>query len=381
MFQQRLIDRYVLWTFTKVVLVAFMSLAGLFVVIDAMNNLDELLGHAKTESGGMLRVLFDYYTPRLLVLFDQMAGLFAMVAAMLTITLLQRNQELTALMAAGISKVRIAAPLLSGALVVSGLGVANRELLLPRLRDRLAYNAQDLSGQLGRALAPSYDNHTLLMFSGAKAYPKLRKIESPQVRLTPDFATWRKKIEAEEATYLPPTGDRPGGYLFQKVSLPANLAELPSAWFDGAPVLLSPYDTPWLAPGECFVVSDLAFEQLVGNSSFRRYLSTWELIRGLSNRSLGYGSDVKVIVHGRFLAPFLDFTVFLLGVPLVLARENRNIFVAAGVCMAVVAAFMAVSLVSQAAGTHYLLRPTLAAWLPLIVFGPAAYTLARPLWV
>jgi lipopolysaccharide export system permease protein len=380
MFQRLLIDRYILWTFTKVVLAAFISLAGLFVVIDAMNNLDELLGFAKTQRGGMLRVLVDYYTPRLLVMFDQLAGLFAMVAAMLTITLLQRNQELTALMAAGISKIRVAMPLLIGALVVSALGVVNREWMLPQVRDRLAYNAQDLSGQLGRTLTPHYDNRTLIMFTGAKAYPKLRKIESPQVRLTPDFARWGKKIQGEEAVFVPATADRPAGYHFKGVSLPADLPQLPSAKFEDEPVLLSPHDTPWLAANECFVVSDLSFEQLKGNTSFRRYLSTVELIQGLNNRSLDYGNDVKVIVHSRFLTPFLDFTVFLLGLPLVLGRENRNIFVAAGVCMGVVAAFLAVTIVCHAAGSNYLLRPVLAAWLPLAIFAPAAYTLARPLW-
>ena len=379
MFQRLLIDRYILWTFTKVVLAAYVSLAGLFVVIDGMNNLDELLGYAKTQRGGVLRVLVEYYGPRLLVLFDQMAGLFAMVAAMLTVTLLQRNQELTALMAAGISKVRIALPLLLGTLVISTLGVLNREWVLPKVRDRLAYNAQDLSGQLGRKLTPQYDNHTRLMFTGSKAYPKLRKIDNPQVRLTADFPQWKKKIAASDAVYLLPTEERPAGYLFTGVTLPADLSDVPSALFEGESVLLSPHDTPWLASNQCFVVSNLSFEQLTGNTSFRRYLSTTELIRGLNNRSLDFGSDVKVVIHSRFLAPLLDFTVFLLGIPLVLSRESRNIFLAAGICVGVVAAFLAVTHISAAAGTNHLLRPVLAAWMPLMVFGPPAFALARPL--
>lgn len=375
-----LIDRYILWTFAKVVLVAYVSLAGLFLVIDFMNQLDELLGYAKTQPGGLLPVLGDYYTPRLLVLFDQVAGLLAMVAAMLTIALLQRHQELTALMAAGISKVRISLALFVGTLAVSGLGMANRELLLPKMRDRLAYNAQDLSGQLGRTLTPRYDNYTLFMFSGAKAYPKLRKIESPQVRLTSEFAAWGPKIQSSEAFYVPAGEGRPAGYLFKNVSLPADLGTTASASLEDAPVLLSPHDTPWLKPNECFVVSDLSFEQLTGKTSFRRYLSTPDLLGGLGNRSLDFGSDVKVIVHHRFLTPLLDVTLFLLGLPLVLRWENRNIFIAAGMCSLVVATFLLVTTASHAAGANYLLRPALAAWLPLVIFAPAAYSLARPLW-
>jgi lipopolysaccharide export system permease protein len=37
-------------------------------------------------------------------------------------------------------------------------------------------------------------------------------------------------------------------------------------------------------------------------------------------------------------------------------------------------------LVCHALGVNYLLKATLAAWLPLLMFGPIAYTLARPLW-
>jgi lipopolysaccharide export system permease protein len=375
-----LIDRYVLWTFTKIVLAAFISFSGLYVLIDGMGNLDELRNYAKTQSGGDLQVVTEYYGPRLLNIFDQTAGLLAVLAAMLTITIMQQSQELTALMAAGVPKIRVAMPLLFGTLVISLLSVANRELLLPQVRDQLAFNAQDLSGKLGRKLAPRYDNHTMLMFSGAKAFPKLRRIDSPQVRLTPHFSAWGKKIQAAEAFQLGDHFDHPPGYLFKGVTHPADLSSLPSVSFEDELILLSPSDTPWLAADECFVVSDLSFQQLTGDNSFRRYLSTAELIAGLNNKSLDYGADVKVTVHHRFLAPLLDFTLLMLGLPLVLGRRQRNIFVAGGVGAAVVAAFFAVTMACDAAAGNYLLRPALAAWLPLAVFGPIAYALARPLW-
>jgi lipopolysaccharide export LptBFGC system permease protein LptF len=31
-------------------------------------------------------------------------------------------------------------------------------------------------------------------------------------------------------------------------------------------------------------------------------------------------------------------------------------------------------------GANYFFSPTLAAWLPLLIFGPLAYMLSRPLW-
>jgi lipopolysaccharide export system permease protein len=375
-----LIDRYVFHTFLKVMVISFVSMAGLYTVIDAMSNLDELLAFAKQQNGGLLRVVFEYYGPRSLVIFDQLAGLMAMASAMLTISLLQRHQEITALMAAGISKIRVARPLLFGALLVSCLGVLNREYMLPLLRDRLAYNAQDLSGQMGRRLHSCYDNHTLILFSGAKAFTKERRIDLPVFRLPEEFSTWGKKIEGKESFFQPQTAEHPAGYLVRGVVSPPNLKELSSVGLDEAPVLMSPADHAWLKSDECFVASDLTFQTLVRNTLVRNYYSTWELIAGLRNKSLNYGNDVKVIVHARFLQPFLDCTVFFLGIPLVLVRENRNIFVAAGVCLGVVSAFMVVTVASQMAGAYYMIRPVLAAWMPLLVFAPAAYSMAKPLW-
>jgi lipopolysaccharide export system permease protein len=37
-------------------------------------------------------------------------------------------------------------------------------------------------------------------------------------------------------------------------------------------------------------------------------------------------------------------------------------------------------LVCRALGVNYLLDATLAAWLPLMIFGPVAFALARPIW-
>ena len=156
-----LIDRYILWTFTKIVLAAFISFGGLYVVIDGMNSLDELHNYAKTQPGGDLQVIAEYYGPRLLNIFD-LTGLVAVLAAMLTITVIQHTQELTARMAAGVPKMRVAVTLPFGTLVISLLGVANRELLLPQVRDQLAFNTQDLSGKLaetGAAVRQSHNAH------------------------------------------------------------------------------------------------------------------------------------------------------------------------------------------------------------------------------
>ena len=103
--------------------------------------------------------------------------------------------------------------------------------------------------------------------------------------------------------------------------------------------------------------------------------------RGLRNPSLDFGADVRVSIHGRIVQPLLDMTLLFLGLPLVLTRENRNMFVAIGLCMVAVTMFMMIVLASQYIGAVSLVSPAFAAWLPLFIFVPVAVNLCEPLRV
>jgi lipopolysaccharide export system permease protein len=375
-----IIDRYLVALFVRVVVFAFISLAGLYVVIDGFNNLDEFISHGKKSDDHIVWIVASYYGPRVLQFFDKTAGIIAMIAVIFAIAMLQRSNELLALMSAGISPARVIMPLLVAAGVVSGLGVANREFGLPSVRNGLSKNAQDWLGEASRKCTPRYDIRSDILVSGKSTRAKDREIELPQFRLPPELAAWGRQISAASAFQRPANAEHPAGYLLKGVKQPVNLARLRSQQLDGEPVLYSPADSPWLKPDECFVVSVVSFEQLTVGGAWRQYLSTYELITGLWNQSIEPGADVRVTLHARLIQPFLDISLVLLGLPLVLTRTSRNIFLAAGMCVVLVAVVYLVVLTCHGLGSNYLLDPRLATAIPLAVFGPIAYTLARPLW-
>ena len=120
-------DRYLLRMFVKVLVVSFLSLTGLYVIIDLFGNLEEFISYAERE-GSLLGVLGDYYGARVLSFFDRISGLLALIAAIFTITWLQRTNELMAVTAAGIPKVRIVRPLIIATAFVAMLAAASREI-------------------------------------------------------------------------------------------------------------------------------------------------------------------------------------------------------------------------------------------------------------
>jgi lipopolysaccharide export system permease protein len=86
-----------------------------------------------------------------------------------------------------------------------------------------------------------------------------------------------------------------------------------------------------------------------------------------------------VAVHTRLVQPLMDGTLLMLGLPLMLSRRNRNVFLSIGMCLAVATAFTLAALACQSLGGVSVLRPSLAAWLPLLMFAPVAAAMSQTL--
>ncbi len=102
------IDRYILFLFIRVWVIVFLCLVGLLVIIHLFTNFEEFIEYGKTR-GSLARVLFEYYGPYSLALMDRFGGMLALLAVMFVVSWLRRTNELTAMMAAGISTRRILA--------------------------------------------------------------------------------------------------------------------------------------------------------------------------------------------------------------------------------------------------------------------------------
>lgn len=373
-----ILDRYLLRQFVQIFLICFASLMGLYVVIDAFGHLDHFSASADA-GGGLMWVIARYYAYRSLAFFDQTSGILALIAAMFTVAWLQRYQELTAIMAAGISKFRIIRPLLLATAAVSLLGVIDREVVIPRCREEVGRNTKDLGLVSARDLEPRFDSRTDILIGGEKIVLAERRIIKPAFVLPATLSKYGKQLAARDGRAVDADGDHPAGFILSSMTAPDHIGEQPSMLVDGQPVIVTPHDAPWLAPNEVFVVSDLPFTLLAGGSSWRQYASSRELVAQLNERAADLGPEVRVAVHARAVRPLMDGTLLMLGLPLVLSRRQRNVFLTIGVCVGVAAAFTLAGLACQSLGGLGVMRPQLAAWLPLLVFVPLAAAMSQNL--
>ena len=374
-----IIDRYLLATYLKTLAVLFLSMTGLFIMVDTTSNFDEFVAYGK-QQGGLHRVLFDYYAPRVLTFFDRTSGILAMVAGMFVVSVLYRSNELTAILAGGVPKSRVVRPILAVSLIVSLIAVANREWAIPKLRGKLIYNAQNWKGESPRPLTPAYDNRTDIFLDGKAVLAAQRSILEPKFTLPPALAAFGSRLVAARAIQVAATAEHPAGYLLEEVAGGDRNPGESDGVIEGQLAVLSPRVHAWLKPNQLFVASEIEFEQLAAGHAWQDMAGSLDLWRAMKQASQDFSAATRVRLHARLVQPLVDMTLVVIGLSLVLRRAQRNIFVAAGISLLVIAGFFLVTLGAHGLGAIYLLRPDLAAWLPLLLFMPVAAGVSQGIW-
>lgn len=363
----KIIDRYILRQFLRTFAICFISLLGLYVVFHLFSNIEEFISEGERQ-GSFLRVTAWFYSFRVLYFFDLMSALLTVIAAIFAISQMQRHNELVALMSAGISKLRVIAPILGAAIAITVLAAASRELLIPRFASELSMTPQDFRRSEGRRMRGTIDASTAIRIDGELAFRDKLRISKPSFSLPTG-----EKIHADDAFYRKADASKPAGYLLRGVLCdPPDLAEGPSVQVNGKPVVLTPADNPELKQGECFVVSTVPFDRLIGDRMMQEYSSTLSLVQTLRGSSSRFQAGLRGRIHERVLRPLLDLTLVFLALPIVLRRSDHNAFRSLAVCAGMAGGFLVFQKASAEILGKSLDAPVLGAWLPLIVFVPVA---------
>jgi lipopolysaccharide export system permease protein len=89
----------------------------------------------------------------------------------------------------------------------------------------------------------------------------------------------------------------------------------------------------------------------------------------------GRMNGLAVMFHMRIVRPFVGLLLVVMGLSIILRDQTRHVFISAGLCLAMCAIFFAVVFGGRFMGLADYVSPALAAWLPVLVFGPIAVAL------
>ncbi len=214
------LDRQRYWAFLKAYLICYVSLVGLYIVIDAFSNLDEFTKRAD-GAAETFQIMSRFYLVHQSEFFDRLCGVIGMMAAIFTVTWMQRNNEHLAMLAAGISTHRAIVPVLVSSVIVSLIAVANQEVVMPYLGEELARRHDDDGMQRVNLVSTRYDAQGIMMH-GKSADRASRTIMKFYVTIPLRVFGRIREIDGEQACYIPPnhpTAPMKGGWLIREARI------------------------------------------------------------------------------------------------------------------------------------------------------------------
>ncbi|GIW77472.1 MAG: hypothetical protein KatS3mg104_2535 [Phycisphaerae bacterium] len=363
-----IITRYILLAYLRNYLISLFVLIGLYAVLDMVFNFDDFA--VSREAGGTASMIFnivEYYFYQSFLIFSHLAGVIPVVAASFTFLKLARFNELTAMMAAGMHLVRVAAPAILCAVVLSLVfPLINQELIIPNIIPELTRGRSDPS-DLGRQ--------------------KVIQIQAMQDSLGNLLFA---------ADYEPPTLNRPAE-MTEVVILRADHDRAQAEFIDAASAVFNPRTESWeLTDGKRVSQIGLGMRNrkiepideyksnvtpeeiaLFRSGDFVNLLSTSRINQLLERTNIYGTNDLLRVKHARFAQLLLNITMVLLAMSCVLIRESGQLKWAVVKCLYLVGACMAMIFICQAladeppAGEFWRDRwAALMAWLPIFVFTP-----------
>jgi len=277
------------------------------------------------------------------------------------------------LLSAGVSTRRVVLPVLVSAWIMLSLAVANCELVIPRIASKLVLEKDDPEGDRELHVHGAFEPNRILITGGVGSR-KTRIVKPFYCTIDSNLSGHLFEINAAEACYIPkdPNEKFSGGWLLTDAT-PATL----DGWdrYD----ILKPIDKIGdkdKERGKYFLYTQVVnFDTVTRQAKWFQLASTPQLFEELQRADTLRVPEIAVLFHMRLTRPILGMILVFMGLSVILTDQNRNVFISVGLCLVLCALFFAAVFASKQLGDHDILSPALAAWLPVLVFGPLAFVM------
>ena len=358
-----LFDRALVRAYIKAYAVCLVSLLSLYIVVDLFTNLEDFAEHHQ----GLLPILKhigEYYGFKVSAIFDRLCEAIVLMAAAFTVALMQRSNELLPLLSAGISTRRVVQPVLLSACGMLGLSLINQELIIPAIGTQLMSDRDDPKGEKDLVVQGGYEPNGIHIEGRLGSRKGMVVKEEFYVVIPESIAGEIINLAAKEGRYIPKgNGPRTGGWLMTGTTP----AELPD-WKN--PVL------EMIDPGKYFLhTQEVDFDMLTRPRNWYNFASTARLGSELSKPDSTRLAAMAVLFHMRLTRPLLGIILVMSGLSIILHDQNRHVFLSAGLCVVLCGLFFAALFVCKSLGDNEYISPALAAWTPVLFFGPLSLVL------
>jgi lipopolysaccharide export LptBFGC system permease protein LptF len=396
------LDRYLAGRFAAIYLASLVSFSLLYVLVDSMSQYGALAAGA-AGFWGFLRTWSRFYWAQLPILFCRVLGPVTLAAsAAFVVTLVHRANEFTPMLAAGISMRRALAPVLALTLFCVLGSAAVQEVWIPSHRDEIREAKAPGRGRVMARHAKYLDAQERILYVFRRYY--LRELRGEGVLIF-SLEGHRGKgflIKARSAQWVEPKGN-PGRWILENgliqeydgggsLILPGGSAPAPprpaGSPLLAAPAAPSPLEDPaanrLFSPFKLKPLSELTEtgmrpEDLEERESQEPYLWLSEVWRKVQEPQIEetarYAARWQVRLYGRLADPLHGLILVLLGLPTILSRGTRNIFMSAIATVVISTLYFIAYTFFLNLGNRGVLPPAVATGLPPLFFGALGVTL------
>ena len=371
----RILDRYIVKAFVFNYVLAVVVLVGMAILLDLIVNLDNFSKSAaaatqaaNTSASSAIWNMIDYYSYQSLVMFQTVSGAIPLLAAGFTMVRMTRHRELTAMLASGVSLLRVAVPVVIVSLAFGALSWINQEYIIsqPFIVEKLLRRHDEVNVPVNHN-QPIYfvedpRDNSLLVASEYNSQKKemtgvliVQRDQngSPIGHIAADTATWD----------TPPNEVNPAWKLRGVTQSEDRLDADPAKRFVGK------VNEQWYQTGLTPQQLNLMFQKKAVD-----FLSTAQVRELAANSPPANQPLLYKVMHLRVTQLVMNIIMLLMGIPFLLTREPDRLIKNMFYCTVVSGfVFVATFVMFQMAGTK--MDPLQAAWLPVLIFGPCAVML------
>lgn len=348
----KLIHRYVLSQLLRNVLLCLLIVVFLFVVFDFFDRIDNIMAEDPP-----VWLVVQYFLFKIPLTVSLMLPIATMAAVLLTIGVLSKNSEITAMRASGVTVRWIAAPVFISAFIFSLFAILLNETIVPytQRRAREIYNIdirqKDKSG--GYSQADFWWRSKSIFYSVGIFDSRTTTLRDVSIFDVSDTFKVRKRTEAGRATWVHPllgwTMRGVTDYDFQ----PDGSQAVSYSRVEPLPILDKPAD----------------FYDVKADPSTMSFRELRRFIKKQADNGLSV-SSYRAYLHEKFSFPFITLIVAMVVLPFAL-RPARSGSMTGSIIAAMLIGFSyyAIHSFSLALGRAEFITPMLAAWMANIVMG------------
>jgi len=345
-----MLKRYVLFRFLKVYVLCASSLIGVYLVVDFFERVDEFV----SRNASLVDTLSYYFFKIPFVIF-YMAPQAVLLATVIALASMARNNEFTAMKACGIGVTGITWPVVAAAMGIALLVVACNEYIAPAANKKM--------------------NH--VMYVKVRKNPNYGKFKQDDFWLRSRNNTiWNVDHYDPESNVL--TGvsiffNDPGRFIRQRIDA-ASAVWTEGRWEfrDGAVRMFS---AEGLESTEYFEKSFFPLqerpEDFIKRKVYTEEMSVAEMYRDIEKEA-ALGNDTTqrwIDLHQKVSYPFIGMVMAIIAIPLSLRSSRRGgLMFSVAVNLLMGFAFSFVYALGISLGRGETLEPALSAWGPIALF-------------